>query len=66
MISKEYLEKFKSLYKKKYDIVLSEEEAVEMATAFLNLMKVLIHPNPKSTNNQSTMQKERQNEINGI
>ena len=47
MISKEFLHKFKSLYKEKYDISLKDEEATEMATNFLNLMKVLTKPKAK-------------------
>ncbi len=44
MISKEYLDKFKKLYKDKYEITLSDEEATELATHFLNLMEILIKP----------------------
>jgi hypothetical protein len=47
MISKEYLDKFKRLYKDKYDITLTDEEATELATHFLNLMEVLIRPKQK-------------------
>lgn len=47
MISKEYLDKFKKLYKDKYEITLSDEEATELATHFLNLMEILIRPKPK-------------------
>ncbi len=49
MISKEVIEKFKSLYQKKYDVMLTDEEATEMTTSFLNLMKVLIYPKSKPT-----------------
>lgn len=48
MISKEYLDKFKKLYKDKYEITLSDEEATELATHFLNLMEILIRPKPKT------------------
>lgn len=48
MIKKEYLEKFKKLYKDKYDITLSNEETTELATHFLNLMEILIRPKAKS------------------
>ena len=48
MIKKEYLEKFKKLYKDKYDITLSDEETTELATHFLNLMEILIRPKTKS------------------
>lgn len=47
MISKAYLEKFKKLYKDKYNITLSDEEITELATHFLNLMEILIRPKPK-------------------
>ena len=51
MISKEYLDKFKKLYKDKYDITLSDEEATELATHFLNMMEVLIRPKQKHQQN---------------
>ena len=51
MISKEYLDKFKKLYKDKYEITLSDEEATELATHFLNMMEVLIRPKPKQSQN---------------
>lgn len=44
MISRELLDKFKKLYEEKYNIILSEEEATEMATHFLNMMRILIKP----------------------
>lgn len=44
MIGKEMLEKFKNLYFKKYRIKLSDEETTQMATDFLNLMKILLRP----------------------
>lgn len=48
MISKAYLDKFKKLYKDKYEINLTDEEATELATHFLNLMEILIRPKPKT------------------
>ena len=48
MISKEYLDKFKKLYKDKYDITLTDEETTELAMHFLNLMDILIRPKNKS------------------
>ncbi len=47
MIRKEYLDKFKKLYKDKYNIILSDEETTELATHFLNLMEILIRPKRK-------------------
>jgi hypothetical protein len=57
MISKEYLDKFKKLYKDKYEITLSDEEATELANHFLNMMEVLIRPKQnrsRSIQNSST------------
>lgn len=51
MMSNELLEKFKRLYQEKYNITLSDEEATQMATDFLNLMKVLLRPKPKKVEN---------------
>jgi len=51
MISKEYLDKFKKLYKDKYDITLTDEEATELANHFLNMMEVLIKPKQKRSRN---------------
>ncbi len=61
MISKEYLDKFKRLYKDKYDITLSDEEATELATHFLNMMEVLIRPKQKRSQDlkESTTTEER-------
>ena len=58
MISKEILEKFKRLYKEKYDITLSDEEATRMSTDFLNLMKLLLNPKPKKQENEITQVKQ--------
>lgn len=44
MIRKEYLDKFKKLYQDKYNIILDDEQATELATHFLNLMEILIKP----------------------
>ena len=48
MISKAYLDKFRKLYKDKYNITLSDEETTELATHFLNLMEILIRSKPKT------------------
>ncbi len=47
MVNQALLEKFKKLYKDKYNIILSDEEATDLSTQFLNLMKVLIMPDRK-------------------
>ena len=53
MVNNEQLEKFKSLYKRKYNITLSDEEATKMTTDLLNLMRVLIKPLPKQASTES-------------
>ena len=47
MISNELLDKFKKLYKEKFDITLTDEQATKMATDLVNLMRVLLRPDPK-------------------
>lgn len=49
MVSTEMLEKFKQLYFKKYKVSLTNEEATEMTTALVNLMNILLKPDPKET-----------------
>jgi len=49
MISNESLKKFKRLYKAKFNIDLTQEEATEMATDLVNLIKILLEPTPKPT-----------------
>jgi hypothetical protein len=62
MISKEYLDKFKKLYKDKYDITLTDEEATELANHFLNLMEILIRPKPKTNMIDSKVNKSSESE----
>ncbi len=66
MVTKEIHEKFKRLYREKYDIVLTDEEVTEKLTSFLNVMKVLIYPEPKVKESQEASEKEVQNETIGI
>ncbi len=51
MVNQAILEKFKKLYRDKYKIILSDEEATDLATQFLNLMKILIIPERKKSVN---------------
>ncbi|HLL60245.1 MAG TPA: hypothetical protein VK338_00875 [Candidatus Nitrosocosmicus sp.] len=44
MIRPELREKFNKLYKEKFNIDLTEEEATEMFGDFINLMKVVLKP----------------------
>ncbi|HHT9136973.1 MAG TPA: hypothetical protein ACFYEK_06985 [Candidatus Wunengus sp. YC60] len=59
MIRKEYLDKFKKLYKDKYNITLSDEETTELATHFLNLMEILIRPKRKPVTTEQEHTEER-------
>ena len=44
MVSAQRLDKFKHLYFIKFNIKLSDKEAMDQAVMFLTLMKVLIKP----------------------
>ena len=71
MIRKEYLDKFKKLYIDKYNITLSDEEATELATHFLNLMEILIRPKRKPlakniTTEMTSKEERRDYATNGI
>lgn len=44
MISKKHLDEFKRLYLVNYGITLDDETATDLATQFLELMRVLIYP----------------------
>ena len=69
MISKEYLDKFRKLYKDKYNITLSDEETTELATHFINLMEILIRPKSKTENqinNKVYVPERRQYATSGI
>lgn len=66
MIRKELLDKFKKLYRDKYNIVLSDEEATELATHFVNLMDILIHPKKDRQETDTQITKKEVYEINRI
>lgn len=61
MISKELLDKFKKLYLEQFNITLTEEEATGMATDLVNLMKVILKPEPKP-NSETTKSSIVENE----
>jgi hypothetical protein len=50
MISAETIVKFKNLYKEKFNISLNDEEATQMTTDLVNLVSVLLKPEPIETN----------------
>jgi hypothetical protein len=47
MISKDSLDKFKSIYKAEFDVDLTDAEAMEQATRLLSLCKIVLQPMPK-------------------
>ncbi len=49
MIKQKYIDRFKELHKIKYNIELSDEEATDQATHFLNLMRILIRQSKVKT-----------------
>lgn len=57
MISKEHLEKFKKIYKKRFGKNLSDQVALEQATQLLNLVKIIYRPMTKKEYDQ--VQKRR-------
>lgn len=59
MISQELLDKFKKLYLEQFNITLTEEEATGMATDLVNLMKVILKPEPKRPEKAGTPIVER-------
>jgi hypothetical protein len=65
MISKEILEKFKTLYKKKYDIDLTDEQTTQLANDLVNLMRVLLKPEIKTVSSEVKQEERRQNETIG-
>lgn len=62
MISNESLEQFKRIYLEKFNIELTQEEATQMATDLINLMRVLLKPDPIAKDNDSSLEERRQDE----
>lgn len=62
MISKEILEKFKNLYKKKYNVDLTDEQTIQLANDLVNLMRILLKPEPKTVESEVKQEERRQNE----
>jgi hypothetical protein len=59
MVSKALLDKFKTLYKEQYDVVLTDTEASSMATDLVNLMKVILRPEPTSTDSDNSQERRQ-------
>ncbi len=62
MLNPELREKFKKLYFEKFNISLSDEQATEMFTNFINLMKVILKPNTNQKAIESFQEDRSENE----
>lgn len=58
MISKERLQKFKQIYKKRFNKDLSDQEALEKATRLLRLVEIVYKPMTQEEYN--ALQKRRE------
>ena len=63
MVSPEMLEKFKKLYLMKYNVILNNEEATEMANGLVNLVAILVKPNSPT---HTDIHKEDKKEIQSV
>ncbi len=66
MINNEIREKFKKLYYEKFNVTLSDEEATAMATDLVNLVKVLLKPQLKSSPVIISQEERRHHETIGV
>lgn len=57
-MEKELREKFKKLYRDKFNIDLTDEEATEMSADLINLMSILLKPE-KQVQTYETYQQQR-------
>ena len=58
MISEERLDKFKQLYKKRFNIELSNQDALEKATKLLRIIEIVYKPTTKE--DYKKLQKHRE------
>lgn len=65
MVSKELLDEFKMIYKEEFNVVISDEEATEMSTELVNLMKVLLKPDPEPEPENTSQFKEGEEDETG-
>lgn len=65
MVSKETIEKFKKLYQDKFNVTVSDEEATQMATDLVNLMRVLLKPDPIQNNPEVSKDERKPDETIG-
>ena len=58
MISKEYLEKFKEIYKKEFGKEISDEDALEQGTKLLRMVELIYKP--MTVKEYESLQKHRE------
>lgn len=63
MVSKEIIAKFKTIYQEKFNIILTDEKATQMANDLVNLMRVLLKPDLSKENIDTYNHERRQDEI---
>lgn len=64
MLSNEIIQKFKNLYQTKFNVVITDEEATQMASDLVNLMQLLLKPEKKDV--EETTEERSQNETQSI
>jgi len=64
MISEKALKEFKAIYKKKFDVDLSNQDALESATKLLKLVEIIYKPMTKEEHGR-TQKKKKGNKIIG-
>lgn len=62
MVSNEILQKFKNLYQEKFNVSLTDEEATQMTNDVVNLMQVLLEPDPEESQENSPVKERRHDE----
>ncbi len=64
MVSRELLDEFKIIYKEQFNVTITNEEATQMTTDLVNLMKVLVKPesNSETENDIEDVEEGRSNE----
>ncbi len=48
-LTQQDIEEFKAIYQREFDLALSDAQALELATAALNLMRAIYRPLPDGT-----------------
>lgn len=62
MITEKALKEFKEIYKKEFNVALSDQDALEKATRLLNLIKAVYKPRTKEGYEKNQKQREETKE----